>query len=291
MQAPSRTALRVALRRAAHQVHDEHPLVFEDPLAERILPAAARAELDRTPAKDRRPHSASLRAFMVARARFAEDVLAASVARDVARQYVVLGAGLDTFACRNPFRGLHVFEVDHPQTQQWKRECLEQGGLALAPGSTLVAMDFERDALEEALRDAGFRFDQPAVVAWLGVVPYLTEEAFARTLRLLGALAQGSEAVFDYAYPRAHLPPVEQQMLDSMSARVAQAGEPFRLFFTREELRMRLEAAKLRMLENLGAAELNARFFDARRDGLRVLGRGAHLCHAVVDGPESARGV
>ena len=126
---PSKTALRVALRRAAHQVHDARPLVFDDPLAVKILGPEFTEEIKRTPSAERRPFSAALRAFMVCRARFAEDVLADGVRKDAVRQYMVLGAGLDTFAYRNPFAEVRVFEVDHPATQAWKLERLAAAGL------------------------------------------------------------------------------------------------------------------------------------------------------------------
>ena len=279
---PSRTALRVALRRAAHQTVDARPLVFEDPLAVRILPADAKAELQRTPDGSRRPFSAGLRAFMVARSRVAEDTLAAAVARGDATQYLVLGAGLDTFAYRNPFASVRVFEVDHPATQAWKLDCLREAHIDPPPTMRHVPVDFEQDGLESRLRDNGFDFSEDTVVAWLGVVPYLFAEAFRSTLGVLAKMRAGSELIFDYAYPRHVLPPTEQLMLDSLSARVAQAGEPFRLFFTEEELREELQRAGLRMAENLGSAALNARYFDGRSDDLRLRGKGGHVCHAVI---------
>ena len=141
---PSKTALRVALRRAAHQLIDGQPLVFEDPLALQILPAEIRGEVARTPDAVKRPFSAGLRAFMVGRARFAEDVLAAAVQHGQAEQYLVLGAGLDTFAYRNPFPGVRVFEVDHPATQAWKIECLQSAGIAVPEAVRHVPVDFER---------------------------------------------------------------------------------------------------------------------------------------------------
>lgn len=277
---PSRTALRVALRRAAHQVRDERPLVFADPLAERILPATARVELARTPDSARKPFSAALRAFMVARARFAEDVLRASVEQGIARQYLILGAGLDTFAYRNPFPGLQVFEIDHPATQAWKLDCLAAASIAIPPNAHHIAVDFEHQTLAQRLQESHFAFDQPTGVAWLGVVPYLTLEAFRSTLAVLGSLAPGSELVFDYSYPREVLSPTEQLMHDSLSARVAQAGEPFRLFFTEATLRAELHRAGLELAENLGSPELNARYFDTRSDNLRLRGSAGHLCHA-----------
>lgn len=278
---PSHTALRVALRRGAHQLHDAQPLVFEDPLAVRILPREARAEIARVPDKVKRPFSAGIRAFMVARARFAEDILARSAASGEARQYLVLGAGLDTFAYRNALANVRVFEVDHPATQAWKLECLRVAGIAVPASVRHVPVNFECDSLEAQLREAGFDETVPTVTAWLGVVPYLTQEAFRATMRVLGGFAAGSELVFDYSYPREVLPPVEQQMMDSMSARVAQSGEPFKLFFTEEELREELQRVGLQLRENLGSAALNALYFDRRADGLRLRGSAGHLCHAI----------
>ena len=144
---PSKTALRVALRRAAHQLHDAKPLVFDDPLAVRILGAEYADEVRRTPDSAKRPWSAGFRAFMVARARLAEDTLAAGVREHGVTQYLVLGAGLDTFACRNDSPELRVFEVDHPATQAWKRQMLQAAGIALPETAHLVAVDFEVDSL------------------------------------------------------------------------------------------------------------------------------------------------
>ena len=137
----SRTARRVAIRRAAHQLLD-HPRVLDDPLALRIIGAEAAEELRSNP-KEHHAFSRAFRAFMAARSRYAEDELAGAVERGV-RQYVVLGAGLDTFAYRNPHAGLRVFEVDHPATQAWKREQLSAAGIAIPAALTFVPVDFER---------------------------------------------------------------------------------------------------------------------------------------------------
>lgn len=280
---PSRTALRVALRRAAHQLVDAEPLVFRDPYATRIIGAEAAAELKRTPAAERKPYSAAMRSWMVARARFAEDVLAETVARHAdAVQYLVLGAGLDTFALRNPYPNVTVFEVDHPATQAWKLERLQAAGLVLPATAHLVAVDFETQSLRQQLLHAGFRMETPTVTGWLGVVPYLTPDAFAATCRVLGRFAPGSAAIFDYSQPREVLHPVEQLMHDSLSARVAQAGEPFQLFFTPMTLAAALEVHGLAVAEDLGSAELTARYFAGRADGLGLRGSAGRLCHAVV---------
>ncbi len=274
---PSRTAWRVALRRAAHQVFDQ-PVVFDDPLALRILGLTNSSDWEaaglRAPT---RPHSVSLRAFLVARSRFAEDTLTAAVSMGV-KQYVLLGAGLDTFAYRNPFPQVQVFEVDHPDTQMWKLCLLDDHGIAIPPQTHHVAVDFNHDDLEERLRSTGFDPSQPAVFAWLGVVPYLTDAGFAATLRFLSGCAKGSVLVFDYGLPRHALPPLERLELDSMSTRVAAAGEPFRLFFMPDEIHRRLTESGWDVLHDLDRDAINARYFS--QGNLHVLGSGGHLLAA-----------
>ena len=279
---PSQTALRVALRRAAHQVHDAPPAVFEDPRAVRILGPELREGLKRTPDQLKRPFSAALRAFVVVRARLAEDRLALGVAQRRVRQYLVLGAGLDTFACRNPYPGVRVFEVDHPATQAWKQNLLAAAGIVPPPNAQYLAVDFERDSLAERLQTAGFDLEAPTVTAWRGVVPYLTADAFRATAALLGRFAPGSEVVFDYSQPREVLPWSEQLTMDSLSARVAQAGEPFQLFFTPEALAPELRSAGLGVVEDLDSAALTARYFAGRPDSLRLRGQAGRLCVAGV---------
>jgi methyltransferase (TIGR00027 family) len=283
---PSRTALRVALRRAAHQIHDAKPLVFDDPLAVRILGKEFEQELKRTPDGANRPFSAGFRAFMVGRARLAEDTLAACVRDLGVKQYLVLGAGLDTFACRNPYADVRVFEVDHPVTQAWKMTMLQSAEIVPPETAKFVAVDFEKDSLRARLKAAGFDETLPTVTAWLGVVPYLTSEAFRATMRLLGRFALGSEVVFDYSQPREVLPPMEQLMLDSLSARVAKAGEPFQLFFTPEQLAEELEWLGLRVVEDLDGAAMTERYFRGRKDGLMLRGKGGRMCVAASVGAE-----
>lgn len=278
--APSRTAQRVALRRAAHQVFDQ-PVVFCDPLALRILGLTEGSNFEAAGLRaPRRPHSISLRAFLVARSRFAEDTLAEAVRSKDVRQYVLLGAGLDTFAYRNPHADLNVFEVDHPATQAWKLQLLRQHDIGMPAATYHVAVDFQQDDLGECLAAAGFQQDQPAVFAWLGVVPYLRDGEFESTLQFLSGCASGSLLVFDYGLPRSALPQPEQLALDSMSARVAAAGEPFQLFFLPEALHHRLEAHGWRVRLDLDRVEMNARYFAD--SNLHVLGSGAHLVSAEL---------
>src|ERR1700691_1687992 len=170
----SRTAHRGGIRRAAHQLLDQ-PKVLDDPLALRIIGPEA-AEALRSNPKEHHAFSRAFRAFMAARSRYAEDELACGVVHGVG-QYVVLGAGLDTFAYRNPHAGLRVFEVDHPATQEWKREQLRDTEITIPASLTFVPIDFERQTLADGLAQSGFDGAGPAFFSWLGVTPYLTREA------------------------------------------------------------------------------------------------------------------
>jgi methyltransferase (TIGR00027 family) len=275
----SRTARRVAIRRAAHQLLD-HPRVLDDPLALRIIGSEAAEELRSNP-KEHHAFSRAFRAFMAARSRYAEDELACAVARGV-RQYVVLGAGLDTFAYRNPYPDLRVFEVDHPATQAWKREQLEAAGIAVPAALTFVPVDFERQTLVEGLGQSGFDLGAAAFFSWLGVTPYLTREACMITLSLVAKMPTGSGVVFDFAVDPSLLNAGQRQALDALSQRVARYGEPFQLFFDPGKLQDELRRMGFRRTEFLQGKELNARYFKDREDGLLVRGGLGHLMGAWV---------
>lgn len=272
---PSRTAIRVALRRAAHQIYDS-PIVFRDPVAVPLLGKTYSEELHRTEHKLEKPYSIAMRAYLVARSRFAEDHLAQAVANGV-KQYVLLGAGLDTFAYRNPHPELRVFEIDHPATQQWKRELLQRGNIAIPSSLTYAPVDFERQSLAEELHHAGFNVKAPAFFAWLGVVPYLTLAAFRSTVAFLAERPAGSGLVFDYGQPREVLPALERLAHDSLASRVQLAGEPFQIFFTPKTAAAELTA--FHSIEDVGAKEINARYFANRSDQLQMRGSaGRMLC-------------
>ncbi len=279
---PSQTAQRVALRRAAHQILD-HPKVFDDPLALSILGPEEASALAASPEQARDPGSKFLRAFMAVRSRYAEDRLAAAVANRV-DQYVVLGAGLDTFAYRNPYspEQLRIFEVDHPATQAWKRERLEIGGIPVPSTLTFASLDFENQSLEAGLAAAGLNTGKPAFFSWIGVTPYLTTGAFEATLRFIAGMPRGSGVTFDYAVDRSLLNPIEVAALNALSERVNSAGEPFRLFLAPANLVEQLHAIGFTEIEDLSSPEINARYFDNRTDGLRVIGGLAHLLSATV---------
>jgi len=275
----SRTAQRVAIRRAAHQLLDE-PKVLDDPLALRIIGSEAAAALRSDP-KEHHAFSRAFRAFMAARSRFAEDELARAVA-DRVTQYVILGAGLDTFAYRNPHPGLRVFEIDHPATQAWKHEQLQSAGIAIPPSLTFVPVDFEHQTLANALARSGLNTNAPAFFSWLGVTPYLTREACMTTLHVIAKMPAGSGVVFDFAIDPALLNPGQRQALDALSARVARYGEPFQLFFDPSKLQDELKTLGLHRTEFLQGAQINARYFKDRSDGLCVRGGLGHLMGAWV---------
>ena len=273
----SKTAHRVAVRRAAHQLLDQ-PRVLDDPLALRIIGAEAENELRSNPKEDH-AFSRAFRAFMAARSRFAEDELALAVAQGV-RQYVVLGAGLDTFAYRNPHSGLRVFEVDHPATQAWKRERLEAAGIAIPTSLTFAPIDFDRRTLADGLGQSGFNGSAAAFFSWLGVTPYLTREACLVTLSFIAKMPAGSGVVFDFAVDPALLNLGQRMALKALSKRVAAVGEPFQLFFDPEKLQGEMKGMGFRRTEFLQGKELNARYFKDRKDGLLVRGSIGHLMSA-----------
>lgn len=247
------------------------PPVFIDPLAGRIVEPR---HLDNH-ARERGRIAAHLRAFLAVRSRIAEDELAHAVARGVA-QYVILGAGLDTFAYRTatPGNPLRVFEVDHPATQAWKKRRLAAAGIAVPSSLTFVPLDFERDSLERGLRDAGVRADRPAFFAWLGVTPYLKRDAIATTLRLIARTAvAGGGVVFDYGVSPSTLG-WRRAVYAVLAARVRAAGEPWVTTLKPGELNGTLRELGFSRIVDWGPEELNARYFAGRRDGLRVGGTG-----------------
>ncbi len=277
---PSLTAQRVAQSRAAHQILDALPHVFDDPLALRILGSGAEHAIRARRRPFAAPPARYLRAFLVARSRLAEEALGAALGRGVS-QYVILGAGLDTFAYRNPYpaAALRVFEVDHPATQQWKRALLAQAGIAPPAALTFVPVDFEQQTLGAALDSAGFDRQLPCFFSWLGVTMYLSREAVIGTLAYVARLPAGSGVAFDYAVPPASITPLRRAFYYSRLLRVAAAGEPWRSFFEPLELAGELGTLGLAQREDLGPEELNARLFAARSDGLHTAGPG-RLMHA-----------
>jgi len=276
---PSRTALSAATQRALHQLLDA-PKVFDDPLALKIL--CENAEKPVWVDLRQLPKKRSLRAFIALRNRYAEDELARAIQRGV-RQYVVLGAGLDTFGYRNPYPGsrLRVFEVDHPATQTWKRERLRKAGIVIPDSLTFAPVDFEQQTLAEGLKRAGFRADEPAFFSMLGVVVYLTKTAVMDTLKFVASLPAGSEIVFSYAIPSSMLTERQRAARKYLARQVAAMGEPWMTYFNPESLARDLRSLGFTQVEDFGPDAANDRYFKDRNDGLRVGGTG-RLMKALV---------
>lgn len=271
--APKPSALVTATLRAAHQLLDT-PLILDDPLALSILgpeqEAALRADTDRF----RTPFSAVLRATMAVRSRVAEDSWREARQQGV-RQYVVLGAGLDTSAYRGGGGGepgVRMFEVDLPATQAWKRARLRGAGIAEPAQLRYVAVDFTGTTLERGLAAAGLDGALPAMFSWLGVSMYLAQQDVARALRHVGACAPGSSIVFDYVLPPELLSPIERAGLDAMASRLAEQGEPLLSCFAPATMEEMLLRSGFSRVEHYNAANLGERYLSGRGDDLRLSG-------------------
>ncbi|MFI6865907.1 class I SAM-dependent methyltransferase [Nocardia sp. NPDC050406] len=265
--APENTAERVALWRALHMLVDSAPPVFSDDVGLRLV-APEEGWRDR-PDMDART-TAPMRAGIVGRARFIEDVLAAEIERGV-RQYVLLGAGLDTLAQRRPelAERVTVFEIDQPGPQEWKRRRLVELGYGVAAGLRLVPVDFELDSWWGRLTAAGFDPDRPAVVASTGVSMYLTAETNLATLRQLSKLAAGSTVAMTFMLP-SELVGSEEQRLRQFAEQGARAsGTPFISFYSPDEMLALARQAGFGTVEHISSTAMTDRYFANRADGLR----------------------
>lgn len=261
---PSRTALVTAYARAYHQIASE-PRIFTDPLAVPIagvtpeqladLASAATQDGETTDIRRRR------RLFLAARARFAEDTIADAVATGT-RQVVILGAGLDTFAYRNPHPDVRVFEVDHPDTQEWKRQRLEAAGIELPASLTFAPVNFESQTLATGLAAAEFDRSRPAVFIWLGVIMYLTRDTILDTLRFAADQARPVRLVFDYLYPASAATPDDMGQRTARADRVAAIGEPWLSFFTSDEIVDILRETGFDHVDDRDAPHLIASYLD-----------------------------
>ncbi len=279
---PSRTALAAAGHRAAHQVLEQGRF-FHDPLALRILGADAEAMVREAEAD---PSRRRMRVFISIRTRFAEDALAQAVGRGV-RQLVVLGAGLDTYAYRSPFgKRLRIFEVDHPATQEWKRQRLAEAAIAIPEWLRFAPVDFEapdeleKTTLADGLAAAGFDAAEQSFFTWLGVVPYLTGQAIWATLGYIAGLPGGAHVVFDYSDPPSSFGPEMRAYHDARAARVAELGEAWITHFEPADLRARLQGLGFAEVEDLGPPQIAARYFPNRV--ANVPAAGGHILRAAT---------
>lgn len=278
---PDSTAVRVALWRAMHVQVDPPPHVIEDEIGLQLV--APDEGWRRRPDMD--PNATSLfRASIVARARFIEDLVVEEASRGV-RQYVILGAGLDTFAQRRPQIASHmlVFEVDKPGPQAWKRQRLIELGFGIPEWLRFVPVDFEAgDAWWERLRDAGFDAREAAVVGSLGVSIYLTRDAIAATLRQAAALAPGSKFAMSFSPPLELADSEVKPRLEMAQKGARASGTAFISFFTPEEMMKLAREAGFREVQHVPAATLSRRYFVGRTDGFHPPNNGEGLLLAAT---------
>lgn len=257
--------MSAAVARGIHRLWDDPPWVLDDPFALPLVGDGWEELARQSVALARPPYQA--RAGVLLRSRYPEDQLAA---RPYA-QYVVLGAGLDTFAWRRPdfLRRGAVFEVDHPDTQAWKRARAAAIALPASARHVLVPADFARDALAACLTEAGFDWSAPTLFSWVGTTMYLERDAIAGVLRAIARSAPGSVLVMSYNPSPELLGDVERTFLADVAALVQGMGEPLRSFFTPEEMAQLTRACGLRIGEAPDTGELTARYFAGRPDGMR----------------------
>jgi len=258
--------------RSAHQLLDAPPRILEDPLAVRLLGPAAMQRIHATRERYQTPARRALRAQVVLRSRFAEDRLAAAVHRGVT-QYIILGAGFDTFALRQPVWTipLRILEVDHTGTQTTKRTQLAAAGLAMPENAALAAIDLEHESLRDGLLRYQVSLDEPTFFSWLGVTVYLKEEAIDAVLRLVAEFPAGSEIVLTYAPPRGDCP-------SAFDEHAASLGEPWVSKFTAEAVEAKLRGTGFCNVEFLSPAEAEARYFRDRPQDLPIPARTNIVC-------------
>ncbi|WP_179297026.1 SAM-dependent methyltransferase [Burkholderia ubonensis] len=277
---PKPSALMVATQRAAHQLLDR-PLVLDDPVALAILGATGAQVLRDNIDRFRDPTSVGMRSSVIVRSRLAEDVWGEAVERGI-RQYVVLGAGLDTSAFRHPGTLARIFEVDLPATQAWKQARLREAGIAVPPSLHFVPVDFESVGLAEGLARAGFDVDAPAIFSWLGVTMYLDEVSVIETLRFIAGCAKGSAVLFEYVTPLSSLPPIMRIAMEQLTAQFAERGEPWKTFFEPAVISETLSELGFNHTNAWTPEELNQRYLANRDDGLLIGVTPARLILATV---------
>jgi methyltransferase (TIGR00027 family) len=260
----SRTAFATAYLRAAHQLLDASPHILEDPVALPLLGPGAFQRLNDTAQQYQSPERLALRAHVVLRSRFAEDRLAAAVHRGVT-QYVILGAGFDTFILRQPpcAHALKILEVDHPGTQAMKRSHLAAAGLVIPENAEFATIDFEHESLIDGLLRYHVSLNELTFFSWLGVTMYLKEDAVDDVLRSVASFPAGSEIVFTFVTPTPDPPP-------PLAQRTASLGEPWVSYFEPDALEAKLLGIGFFTLYFLTPAEAEERYFRQRPADLPI---------------------
>jgi methyltransferase (TIGR00027 family) len=278
----SSTAMSVAKVRATHQLVDDDPLILADPIVLRLIGEESIEAIRADASLRANAGAAAFRAHIVLRNRYAEDCLMEAAGRGV-RQYVLLGAGYDTFAYRQPrgAQSLRIFEVDHPASQAAKRELLASVGIDLPANLSFAPVNFENESLRDGLQRAGFDFAQPAFFSCLGVLVYLDEKSVIALFKFVGSLSRGSEIVFTFSQPDAALDARELETRAKINSTVNEMGEPWRSYFEPERLLEMLLGSGFSEVIFLTPAAAEERYFRGRTDALRAPRR-VRLCWATV---------
>jgi methyltransferase (TIGR00027 family) len=276
----SRTIQIPAVMRALHQTIDDDPKILTDPIAPRLIDA----DDDRgwlTPLLNH-PFAKGWRAGFALRARYTEDCLAEAF-KNGARQYVILGAGLDTFAYRQPSwaHSLRIYEIDHPITQQCKRDRLKAAGITVPSNVRFVPVDFERSLLTDALVPTDFTLSARTLCSWMGVTQYLTLDALNGTFQFVLSLPAESEIVFSFILPAQAISGVEATALAAAAQSAAEVGEPWLTRLYPDEVTAKLLSMGFSRIVHLSPEEARKRYFGNRRDGLRER-RGEQLMRGIV---------
>jgi methyltransferase (TIGR00027 family) len=272
----SNTALGTLFMRGVHQLLDAKPLILDDPAALTMLGEDAVRQIKNNRNNHQTLEARALRTHVVLRSRFAEDRLAEAAGRGIT-QYVILGAGFDTFAYRQPAwtKALKIFEVDQPATQAQKRLRLEQAGMAIPPNLSFAGIDFEHESLQDGLLRNGVLLTEASFFSWLGVTMYLKEDAIDAVLRTIAQFPPESEIAFTFAQPPDSLSGTESSFHSSLSKVVSGVGEPFVSFFTPSAIETKLRQIGFKTIAFFSAEEAEERYFRQRPTDLYIPRRSA----------------
>ncbi|MBV8457451.1 MAG: class I SAM-dependent methyltransferase [Acetobacteraceae bacterium] len=269
---PSRTTVVTAMHRAARLLLDDPPYILSDTFARAFAGYASDAELLDTLASLKLIDFPRMRTVFTLRSRYAEDELARAAAHGIT-QYLILGAGLDSFAYRRPISmaAVQVFEIDHPVSQDWKRTRVGQLGIAEPPELHHIPIDFERNTLAEGLREGSVDLGKPVFVSWLGTTQYLTTEAVVQTLHDIGRVTSpGSQIVLQFIVPSTSLADDEAALVHALAARAASLGEPWLSFFHPAEIEDHLHSAGFDDITSFDHKQATDRYLRGRFDCLSL---------------------
>jgi methyltransferase (TIGR00027 family) len=259
---PSRTAMTAAYMRAAHQILDSKPLILEDLLALQLLGKDSTQSISEAAEHYQTPLARALRSHIVLRSRYAEDQLLTAVQRGIS-QYVIVGAGFDTFSMRQPkwAKDLMIVEVDHPGTQAIKHARIVDAGLSIPENVQFADIDFESETLDEGLRRNGISTAQLTFFSWLGVTMYLTEVAIDKTLKSMANFPLGSQTVLTFSQPPIHNSQISLDVAARLADHVESIGEPFLSRFEPAVIKSKLLSAGFTHVELLSPDEAYAKYF------------------------------